>query len=144
MKILIFRFIIPLTIISFIFFTKWWFVLPNDAPHTMLSGFPFPFVGDGWHTSLSLQFFIIEFILDFLIYFLFWYLLIFLINRFIIQIRIPKNLFIVLWSISLIFIFLSFYIVINSEPAFDIKRDWDMQILETGYKPLWKHQEKPD
>jgi hypothetical protein len=25
-----------------------------------------------------------------------------------------------------------------------MKRDWDMQVMVTGYKLTWKHQDRPD
>ncbi len=65
--------LIPVTIISFAVFTKWWFTVPVDAPDTMYWGFPFAFVGEGWHTSMSLQIFVMELIADLIFYFLFWY-----------------------------------------------------------------------
>lgn len=56
MKQLTLKLIIPLTVISFAIFTKWWYALPADAPDTMFHGFPFPFVCEGWHSSMTLQF----------------------------------------------------------------------------------------
>jgi hypothetical protein len=61
------KLIIPITIISFAFFTKWWYALPVDAPDTMYWGFPFAYIGDGWGSSMTLQIFLIEFISDLLI-----------------------------------------------------------------------------
>ena len=89
-KQLTWRLILPLTIISFGTFTKWWYVLPGDAPDTMMVGFPLAFAGDGWFTSMSLQIFLIEFIVDFIIYFLFWFLIVLLIRRILTQINISK------------------------------------------------------
>ena len=78
MKQLTLKLIIPLSVISFATLTKWWYALPVDAPGTYLTGFPFPFVCNGWHTSMSLQIFAIEFFVDFLTYFLIWFLVFFL------------------------------------------------------------------
>ncbi|MEM6768710.1 MAG: hypothetical protein AAF655_27470, partial [Bacteroidota bacterium] len=60
MKQLIWRLVIPLTIISFFLVTKWWFVAVEDAPDSWMYGFPFPYLCEGWHTSLSLQVFLKE------------------------------------------------------------------------------------
>lgn len=57
----------------------------------MMAGFPFPYVCDGWFTSMSNQFFVTELIIDFLIYILFWLLLIFSINRFFVKITISSK-----------------------------------------------------
>ena len=92
MKQLTWRLILPLTIISFGVFTKWWYVLPVDAPDTMMAGFPLAFVCDGWHTSMSLQIFAFELMFDFLIYFSFWFLLIIFINRYLLRIKIDNML----------------------------------------------------
>src|SRR5678815_3945633 len=100
MKSLTLKIVVPLTIISFATFTKWWYTLPVDAPDTMFTGFPFPFVCDGWHTSLSLQIFVTEFIADLLTYFLFWFIVIFSVNRFVIKFKIHKAITIGLWTLS--------------------------------------------
>ena len=46
----------------------WWFALPIDGPDKFYWGFPFAFLGEGFHTSMSYQFFILELIADFIIY----------------------------------------------------------------------------
>ncbi|WP_234859378.1 hypothetical protein [Aquimarina aquimarini] len=47
MKKLIWKFILPITIISFTLFTKWWHVLVLDGPDEILTGFPFPYKCNG-------------------------------------------------------------------------------------------------
>ncbi len=81
MKALTFKIVVPLTVISFTLFTKWWSALPIDAPETTFIGFPFAYTGRGWHTSLSHQVFVVELIADITIYFSFWLLLIFCFDR---------------------------------------------------------------
>jgi hypothetical protein len=61
LKELIYKRIIPLTIISFLLVTKWWYVLPIDSPHSIMIGFPLAYSCKGWHTSMSEQYFIINF-----------------------------------------------------------------------------------
>ena len=89
-KQLTWRLTLPLTIISFGLFTKWWYVLPVDAPDTMMAGFPFAFVGDGWFTSMSVQIFLIELCADFIIYFLFWLVIVFFAKRILTHFTISK------------------------------------------------------
>ncbi len=141
---LLLRFILPIAIISFGTFTKWWYVLPVDAPDTMMVGFPFAFAADGWATSLYLQIFILELVTDFLIYFLFWFVIIIFINRLIIQIKIPNILTGILWILAAILFSCAILIASNPDQEFKIKRDWDMQILVTGYKLTWTYQDRPD
>lgn len=143
-KQLTWRLISPLTIISFGSFTKWWYVLPDDAPDTMMAGFPFAFVGDGWFTTMSLQIFLIEFSVDFLIYFLFWFLSVLFIKRILKQLIISKNLTRVLWTLAVLIISFWSLILIISEKHIKVKRDWDMQVLTTGYKFTWIHTDRPD
>ena len=143
-KQLTWRLTLPLTIISFGTFTKWWYVLPVDAPDTMMIGFPLAFVSDGWHTSMSLQIFVLEFLFDFLVYFLFWFLLIAIIKRHLTQIKFFKILTGVLWTLSAIIIAFSVWIASFPEQIFKLKRDWDMQVMVTGYKATWTHQDRPD
>jgi len=143
-KYLTWRLILPLTIVSFGTFTKWWYVLPVDAPDTMMIGFPLAFISDGWHTSMSLQIFIFEFVLDFLIYFLFWFLFIILIDRYLARIKIAKTLTGILWIFSTIIFSVAIFIASFPEQIFEMKRDWDMQVLVTGYKLTWTHQDRPD
>lgn len=108
----------------------------------MYIGFPFPFVGDGWHTSFSLQYFILELIIDFLIYFLFWVIIIFIIDRYLNKINTHKFLTIGLWTISVMIIFAALFIASFSENIFHFRRAYDLEIIETGYKFIWQHTEK--
>ena len=144
MKQLTIKLVFPLTVISFATITKWWYTLPVDAPDTLYSGFPFPFVGDGWHTSMSLQFFILEFLGDFAFYFFFWFIVVFCSNRFLTKIQTHKILTIGLWTISGLIIFCATYIASFSENEFLLKRDYEMEIMETGYKFGWQRTERPD
>lgn len=144
LKQLILKLVLPLTVILFSIFTKWWYVQVVDGPDEMLYGFPLPFVCSGWHTSMSLQFFISEFLLDFLIYFLFLFVVFFCIHRFIVSIKIPKLPAILLWSIAGIILAFSLLVVSNPDNVFYIKRHFEMEIMETGYKFTWKDQARPD
>ena len=143
-KQLTWQLILPLTIVSFGTVTKWWYVLPVDAPDTMMIGFPLAFVSDGWHTSMSLQIFIFEFVFDFLIYFLFWLLLIIFIDRYLKRIRIARMLTGILWALSTVIFAVSIWIASFPEQIFAMKRDWDRQVMVTGYKLTWTHQDRPD
>jgi hypothetical protein len=144
MKQLTFKLILPLTVISFATITKWWYALPVDAPDTLYSGFPFPFVGDGWHTSMSLQIFVLELFANFFIYFLFWFLVVFCVNKYLTRIRTYKIVTIALWTISGLIILGASYIASFPEHIFHFKRPYDMEIMDTGYKFIWQHTERPD
>ena len=144
MKTLVFRIVFPLTIISFATITKWWYTLPVDAPDTMFTGFPFPFACEGWHTSMSLQIFVIEFVADLLTYFLFWFIIIFCINRFVAKLKTYKAVIIGLWSLSGLIIAFATILAVNNENLFYIKRTFEINVMETGLQFGWQHVERPD
>jgi hypothetical protein len=144
MRQLTFKLIIPLTIISFATITKWWYALPVDAPDTLLTGFPFPFVCDGFHTSMSLLIFVTELIVDILIYFIIWFIAIYCINRFLTKIKTHKIVTIALWTITVFIISGAAYIANYRENIFYVKRPFDIDVMETGYKFVWQQTIRPD
>lgn len=141
---LIWRCIIPLSIISFGVITKWWYALPADAPDTLYIGFPFPYAGDGWHTSMSLQIFVLELLVDFFLYFIFWFTVIFLVSKYLTQIIIYKAVAIGLWSIAGLFMLWALFVLSFPEHVFHVRRSYDMEIMETGYRFIWQDIERPD
>lgn len=144
MKELSWKLVLPLTIISFFVFTKWWYVLPVDGPDTMMSGFPLIWVSDGWHTSLSLQIFVTEFIIDISVYFLFWFAVVFTFNRFILVIKVPRIITIFLLGLATLICTFAFFIGTMPEHIYLRKRDFDIEVLTTGYKFIWEHQDRPN
>jgi len=144
MKQLTFKLITPLTLISFTTITKWWHALPIDGPDTLFYGFPLPFVGEGWHTSMSLQIFMAELIIDFLTYFSFWLLLILCIDRFLIKIHSHRIVTILLWLISGLIISGATLIASDSNNLFYVKRPFGFEIKGTGYKFVWQQTEQPN
>ncbi len=138
-KELTYKRIIPLTIISFIVITKWWYVLPIDAPHSIMTGFPLAYSCEGWHTSMSEQYFIMEFFIDILFYFIIWFSLIYLIHRYLIKKKLNRIITIVLISLSGIFLLLSILIVSNPDNLFYLKREFETETIETQPKFIWKH-----
>jgi len=143
-KNLTWKLVLPLSILSFATFTKWWYVLPVDAPDTMMSGFPLPFVCEGWHTSLSLQIFLAEFFIDLLTYFSICFLLIYLINRFVTRIKIPKVFAIILLTLSGLISIAAIGVASERNNIIELKRPWDMEVMTTGYRFVWQFQERPD
>ena len=144
MKQLTWKLVLPLTIMSFATFTKWWYVLPVDGPDTMMTGFPLPFVCPGWHTSMSLQIFLTEFMIDILVFFVFWFLTTFCINRYLKKLRVGKRLTIILLTISGLVVTGAVIIASNSDNTFRTERPWDMEVMTTDYKFIWQHQERPE
>lgn len=143
LKYLIFKMALPLTIIIMAVFTKSWLVLPVDGGNTVMSGFPFPFIADGWHTSLSYQIFITEFLADFFIQLLLWTLILFLINKYLFIIKIPKFLNIIIWGLAIIISGLAVSIASMPDQIIRLKRDWEIQaVLNSGYQFIWEEQSR--
>ncbi|TXG34543.1 hypothetical protein [Seonamhaeicola maritimus] len=132
MKKLIWKVVLPLTIISFFLFNKWWYAEVNDAPNTILLGFPLIFLSEGWHTSMSLQIFVLELFIDFSVYFFFWFIVIFGINRFIVKIKPSKIVTVVLVLISLVILLLAIYLGTFPEHVYKIKRDFEIEVKNSG------------
>jgi hypothetical protein len=144
MKQLIWKLVLPLNIISFGIFTKWWYALPVDAPDTMFRGFPLAYSCPGWHTSMSLQIFLSELIFDLLIYFLFWLVVVFCADRFLIKIRTFRWVTNTLWSVTGIFMAIGVLFATYVEIVFYVRRPFDMEIMETGYEFIWQDTKRPD
>jgi hypothetical protein len=144
MKRLSWTLILPLSIISLTVFTKWWYVLPVDAPDSMMYGFPIPYSCNGWHTSMSYQIFVSEFLVDLLIHYTFWFVVVLLIKRFIIKISLHKIIPIFLLSIAGLLTAGLILIASNSDNVYKIKRQFDIEILKTGYRFVWDGYSRPE
>ena len=144
MKSLTLKLVIPITIISFATLTKWWYTLPDDAPDTIFTGFPFPFVCNGWHTSLSLQIFVGPLILDLLTYFICWLVLFYCFNRYITKLKTHKLVTISLWTVSIYIVTFATLIAADKNNLFYLKQPYKMEVMETGFQFGWQNIERPD
>jgi len=143
MKSLILKLVVPLTIITFSMFTKWWYLLPVDAPDTMMSGFPLIWISQGWHTSMSLQIFLKELLINLFIYFSIILIITYLIHKYVVQIQIPKLITLVLTILTGIICTGAILIGTMPEHVYKLKRDVEIEVLTTGYKFIWQTQERP-
>ncbi len=143
MKQLTWKLVVPMTIISFVGITKWWYVLVVDGWDIMMTGFPLPYSCPGFHTSLSLQIFVFELIVDLLFYFILWFLLIFLLNKYIKQINIRKRVAIILLSISGILAVGMIFIATLPDNIFKIKKDFEYEVLDSG-ADFWQKRERKE
>lgn len=138
MRTLTLKLVLPLTIISFILFTRWTYAIIIDGTDEFLYGFPFIYTCRGFHTSLSIQFFIVEFFADLLCYFIFWYVLVYLVNRFLFSIKVNKFLLIALVVSSILLSFFMIEMLTVMEKNFSITRPFEIEIIDYGYKFLWE------
>ncbi|MEW5677237.1 hypothetical protein ABGT15_13060 [Flavobacterium enshiense] len=134
MKNLDFKNAISLTLISFIAITKQWNVLPVDAPESEMYGFPFPYSCTGWHTSMSRQFFILEFFIDILCYYIFWLVILLCLKKLHVKLFANKMIKYSLITLSGILVLISLLLVFVFENVFDLYRDFDFTVLETNIK----------
>jgi hypothetical protein len=132
MKQLILKLVLPLTIVTFFAFTRSICAEVVDAPNSSLQGFPLPYICNGWGSSMSWQFFVIEFVVDFFIYFLFLSLLIYLIDRFVFRIKPNKAVFITLYVIAALVLCLQI-LIYSRDTTFYIHRDFDIKIIESKF-----------
>ena len=126
--------VLPLTIILFGTVTKWRYVYVEDGPDDFMYGFPMTFICSGWHTSMSLQIFVIEMIFDFFVYFSFCLTIITLIDRFIKLVTIKKSFKFGLYGLALLTIILYGLVFSNPDNIFEMKRDFKYKEIRNGYK----------
>jgi hypothetical protein len=142
-KHLTWKLVLPLTIISFAIFTKWWYVEIDDY-REILRGFPIPFVCPGWHTSMSLQIFVLELIVDVLVYFLFWFFIIMTATKTVKSFYVPKSVTITLLVTSGLVTIILTLLAINPDNIYSTTRPFDIEIMETGYRFMWQDNTRPD
>ena len=128
-----------LTVISFTIGTKYWYCSVVDAPDdTLYFGFPIIFMGNGWHTSMSLQIFTAELIADVLLYLLFWLLLVWSMDKFIVSVNLYPKLLVSLLCIAGVMAVRTTIRFAMSENVFLAKRNYDIKILRTGHLFIWQ------
>ncbi|MBZ4036924.1 hypothetical protein K6T82_19300 [Flavobacterium sp. 17A] len=133
---------LPLTIILFILFTKWWIVDVIDGSDCVTCGFPLIYKAPAFHTSLAQQFFILEFLVDFLVYFLIVSTLLLLIDKLWIKIKLSKKPLIIIYTIAILLFGIEASFVTVFETSFSIKRDFDIEVKQTGFKFYFSEEER--
>lgn len=128
--------IVPFTIISFVLITKKWYTLPIDAPETVFAGFPLPYVCNGWHTSLSLQFFVLNFLVDFLVYFLFWFLVFWGINTYSKHFKLYRGLTYTIWSIASLIVVGAGIAICTGNNVFFVNQPYEYQLIYSEFGVL--------
>jgi hypothetical protein len=144
MKQLNIKVALALSLISMFLLTKWWFALPVDGPDNIYWGFPFACMGKGFHTSMSYQFFIIEFIANFAAYFSFWVIVSLSINKWIPNFKMPSIVSNTILTLALLLCIGFGAVITTSNPIFHFKRLYEWQILETGAVFIWQDTPRPE
>ncbi|WP_107037904.1 hypothetical protein [Brumimicrobium mesophilum] len=139
MKQLIWKLILPLTIISFSLFSKWWHIRIDNEFDEIITGFPVPYILPGWHTSLSLQIFVSGFLINILSYFTFWFTAVFIVHHFLKKIRPSRILTTILLSFSLLFLSSIILVASNPDNIYKFQNDNDIEVIDSGYKMIWQN-----
>ena len=134
----------PLTIITFILFTKWWIADVVDGTDGVMYGFPFIYKAPAFYTSMAEQYFIMEFLIDFIFYFTVVFSILFLINKFIVEIYLKQKLLIIIYLIAAILFGLETLMATVFETNFLIKRDFDIVVKQTGAKFYFSTNERDE
>jgi len=131
MKKLIVRLTLPLTLISFGIITKWSYGIAIDAKDVFFYGFPMIYKCEGFHTSLSTQYFLTEMTINLLTYFAFWLIITLTLNR-IWKINISKRISKIFW-VGYAVLFLGFaYLSNDLDDRYSTKRDFEVKIFDSG------------
>lgn len=121
----------PLTLISFGTITKWSYGIVNDGTDEFLYGFPLIYKCDGFHTSLSTQYFLTEMIINLLTYFAFWLIIILILNR-IWKINIPERISKIFWIGYAVLFLVFIYLSKDLDDQYSTKRDFEVRIFDSG------------
>lgn len=136
--------VLPLTVLLFFVWTKWWYVLPEDGPDKLFWGFPFAFMGEGFHTSMSFQFFVLPFVADFMIYLSVTWLLLFILKKLRPSFVMPGYITKACWTLSVIMTLgMSVWLYV-SDTVFHINRPYRWQVMTSGAVFIWQNTAYPD
>ncbi|QSB26652.1 hypothetical protein [Flavobacterium sp. CLA17] len=133
---------LPLSIITFILFTKWWIADVVDGTDGVMYGFPLIYKSPAFYTSMAEQYFIMELLIDFLFYFAVLSTILFLINIYISEIKIKRNLLRFIYVIAVLLLGVEILFATVFETSFSIKRDFDIKIKQTGFKFYFSNEER--
>ena len=131
---LIINLVIPITIIIFILFTKWWIVNVVDGTDGIMYGFPFIYKAPAFYTSMAEEYFILELIADLIIYFAVIFGIVYLMNKFLFAITIRKVISVILFIVASLLISLELLFAFMPENKFSLKRDDEIEIKQTGFE----------
>ncbi|MEQ6123163.1 hypothetical protein AAON49_03045 [Pseudotenacibaculum sp. MALMAid0570] len=132
MKKLVWKLVLPLTVLSFMLFTQSWHVFVADGPDVYMRGFPLICESPGFHTSMSKQLFVAEFLGNLSVYFLFWFLVVFLFNRFVLKIKVRKFVYRFLIFLSILILALYASMLTLGDVEFKFTRDFDIEVKSTS------------
>jgi hypothetical protein len=138
MKPLITRFVLPLSLIFFMVFTKWWQV-ETDLAVNYLYGFPLAYTAPCIGGGRCVQYFLLPLAVDLVVYFLVVLLFTWLIYRFH-QLQIPSSIAYLLWAINVLYYIPSVaYKNAKADNQFYWQKEFTVfRVVHTGYFFIWE------
>jgi hypothetical protein len=143
MRKFITRLVLPITILAFALLTKWWHVFVPDIGNEVMYGFPFIYKCRGWHTSVSTQYFVLEFIADFVTYFIICFAIIYIIRRRI-KFRIARTVSLLLWVTATLAITVAEFWLMMPETVYHTKSKFEVKVHDTGFHLNYQPKERPE
>ncbi|CAM1371791.1 hypothetical protein [Tenacibaculum xiamenense] len=141
MNKLVFRVILPISIILFGTISQWRYGLVLDGTYEFFVGFPFIQQCRGFHTSLSTQYFVMEMLLNFLAYFFITLVFCLFIRKFY-RIEISKKISNSFWIGFGVFLLFFMYLSLEMQDHFLIKRNFKVKITNTGISLFNTHPDR--
>jgi hypothetical protein len=140
MKQLITRFVLPLSLIFFLLFTKWWQV-ETDLAVNYLYGFPLAYTAPCITGGECVQYFLLPLAIDLVVYFLIVLLFTWLIYRFH-KLAIPPAIGYLLWAINVLYYVPSVaYKNAVADNQFYMQREFKIfKTIHTGYLFIWEEE----
>ncbi len=133
---------LSLTIIIFILFTKWWIADVVDGTDGIMYGFPLIYKSPAFYTSMANQYFLMALVIDFFVYFMAVFAFLFLINKFFFEIRLNKKQLLTIYAIATVLFGIEILFATVFESGFLIKRDFDIEVKQTGFKFYLSEEER--
>ncbi|PXY41043.1 hypothetical protein DMB65_08775 [Flavobacterium cheongpyeongense] len=133
---------LSLTIIIFILFTKWWIADVVDGTDGIMYGFPLIYKSPAFYTSMANQYFLMALVIDFFVYFMAVFAFLFLINKFFFEIRLNKKQLLTIYAIATVLFGIEILFATVFESRFLIKRDFDIEVKQTGFKFYLSEEER--
>lgn len=130
---IIIRIVLPLTMILFLIFTKWWIVDVVDGTDGIMYGFPFIYKAPAFYTSMAVEYFILPLLADFLIYFGLLFGIVYLINKFLVAVAIRKLVSVFLFIVAFLLVSLELVLSFMPDNKISFKRDYDIEVKQTGF-----------
>ncbi|MCB0634044.1 MAG: hypothetical protein R2824_30520 [Saprospiraceae bacterium] len=141
MKIFLLKLAGAMALITFMFWTKYWYAIIFDGPHKWMYGFPFPNMSDALHTSMALHIFVLAGLVDFSIYFLVWWGMFYALDRWLIPIRLHRSVVIAIFGLAGLSLALLILLLSVMEVQVSLLRPYDFEVVETYGRFIW--QDRP-